>query len=75
VVAIFNIPLALDLAGPLLALSAAGVVLAVLCLRLGARGEEREVTAAPEAKAAGQNKRTNEPTKLQRVGRSQWLAE
>ncbi len=24
--------------------------------------------------AAGQNKRTNEPTKLQRVGKSQWMA-
>ena len=26
-------------------------------------------------KAAGQNKRTNEPKKLQRVGKSQWMAE
>ena len=50
VVAIFNVPLALELALPLLALAGSGAVLAGLCWTLGRCAGKGEATAAPEAK-------------------------
>lgn len=48
VVGIFNLPLALRLAGPLVALAIAGGVLATLCLWLGKRSEQGEQVVAPQ---------------------------
>ena len=50
VLAIFNLSLALSLAGPLVGLALAGAVLASLCLWLGRDGEMGDRTAAPAAK-------------------------
>ncbi|MCB9924217.1 MAG: DUF4010 domain-containing protein [Planctomycetaceae bacterium] len=50
VVAIFNVPLALALAGPLVTLALAGGALAALCLWLGKRAEQGAPATAPEAK-------------------------
>ncbi len=50
VVAIFNLPLAMDLAGPLAALAAAGGILAAICLWRGGRTDTVQEVPAPEAK-------------------------
>ncbi len=50
VVAIFNLPLALKLATPLVLLALSGAALAALCFWLGRRGDEGEHIGAPQAK-------------------------
>ncbi len=50
VVAIFNLTLAVSLAGPLAALAVTGGVLAAICLWRGGRSEEGQDVPAPEAK-------------------------
>ncbi len=47
VVAIFNLRLALDLAGPLFTLALTGTALAALCLWLGQRSDDGEPTSVP----------------------------
>ncbi len=51
VVAIFNLPLALELTGPLVLLALSGLALAALCLWLGARTQSRESSEPPQAQA------------------------
>lgn len=48
VVAIFNIPLAFELAGPLIVLALAGGTLAALCLKLSGRVENGDLINVPE---------------------------